>query len=181
VSSGGFWSLAEAAIKFEAFSKNMKYASEAILVEWCVTVQKRAKESLGSYHRGWPKLAESTVERKGGRDTPLLDTGELRDSISGYVEMYSSNSGRGVVGTPLEKGLWAEIGTSRGEPPRPWLMPAALHSKSDIDKIARKYIRSAWVSAGRDNEILHLLHAIKMLLEVAHEIISVTKHVMKKQ
>ena len=95
--------------------------------------------------------------------------------------MYSSNSGRGVVGTPLEKGLWAEIGTSRGEPPRPWLMPAALHSKSDIDKIARKYIRSAWVSAGRDNEILHLLHAIKMLLEVAHEIISVTKHVMKKQ
>jgi hypothetical protein len=180
MSSGGFFTLLQAAAKFEAFSKSMQYANEAILTEWAVAVQKRAKESLGSYQKGWPKLAESTVERKGGRDTPLLDTGELRDSISGFVEMYGKEHGRGVVGTPLEKGLWAELGTTH-EPARAWLLPAALHSKSDIDKIARKYIRSAWVSAGRDNEVLHLLHAIKLLLEVAHEIISVTKHVMKKQ
>jgi hypothetical protein len=174
----GMWSLLQAAAKFRQFSANMAYANEAILCSWAVAVQKRAKDSLGSYQAGWPKLAESTVERKGGRDEPLLDTGELRDSISGFVEMYGKEHGRAVVGTALDKGMWAELGTVH-EPPRPWLLPAALHTKSDISKIAKKYIHSAWVSAGRDNDVLHLLHAIKLLLEVAHVIKNVGKRFVK--
>ena len=32
-----------------------------------------------------PPLAESTIERRGGRTTPLFDTGQLRDSITSRV------------------------------------------------------------------------------------------------
>jgi hypothetical protein len=161
------WSLLEGAAKFHQFSRNMEFATEGILTEWAVAVQKRAKESLGHYQKGWPDLAASTLRKKND-DTPLLETGALRDSIGAKVIMHGKEHGVAYVGTDDMHGVWAELGT-RHEPPRPFLLSAALHKKSDIDTIARKWVRSAWISAGRDNEVLHLLHAIRLLIEVAKE------------
>ena len=176
MATNGMWSLLEAAAKFNQFGRNMEFAAEGILTGWAIEVRDAAKESIGTYKYKWPELGPAAIARHG--DTPLLDSGELRDSIGAYVEMHSRESGRAVVGSPLDKAVWHELGTSK-IPPRSFLLNSALQKKADINKIAHKYIRSAWVSAGRDNEILHLLHAIKLLLEVAHEIIKVGKKFAK--
>jgi hypothetical protein len=167
MSSGGAWSLLEGAARFEGFRKNMEVANEAILTRWAVEVQKRAKESLGVYQKGWPALAPSTVERK-GHDMPLIDTFELKESISGFVEMHGPEHGRAVVGTPLDRGLWAEVGTQH-EPPRPWLLPAAVEAQKDVKKFAKECIRAAWVGAG-NSDLMRTLHAIRLLLHVARDV-----------
>jgi HK97 gp10 family phage protein len=168
MASGGFFTILEAVAKFKAFETNMKYAGEAILVELAVLIRDNAKASLGHYQKGWPSLAESTLRKKND-DTPLFETGVLRDSIGAKVFMHGPEHGRAVVGTDEMSGVYAEQGT-RHEPPRPFLLPAALDARKDVAKIAKRYIHAAWTSAGRDNEMLHLLHAIKLLLEVAHEV-----------
>lgn len=92
--------------------------------------------------------------------------------------MHGVGHGRAAVGSNEETAVWQELGT-RTIPPRSFLMNSALYGHKELGKIARKYIRSAWTSAGRDNEILHLLHAIKLLLEIAHEVIKVGKRMAK--
>jgi hypothetical protein len=94
----GMFSLLEAAAKMSAFSKNMEYCGEAVLTELAVLIRDKAKESLGSYHRGWPKLAESTLRNK-AEDSPLLETGALRDSIGAKVFMHGKEHGHAYVGT----------------------------------------------------------------------------------
>ena len=80
------FSLLKAAAKFEQFKINMDLAAEGILTEWAVTVRDKAKEAIGTYKYGWEPLGPAAVAKHG--DTPLLDTGELRDSISAFVEMH---------------------------------------------------------------------------------------------
>jgi hypothetical protein len=58
-------------------------------------------------------------------------------------------------------------------------MMGAARSENELGRIAKKYIRSAWISAGRDNEVLHLLHALKLLLEIAHEVIRMGRRMAK--
>jgi hypothetical protein len=72
-----------------------------------VLVEETAKEALGSYKWGWPRLAESTIERKARGDSPLLETGELRESIE-HVVMGRS----GHVGTNAFQAEWMEFGTT---------------------------------------------------------------------
>jgi hypothetical protein len=168
MASGGFFTLLEAAAKFAAFKENMKFANEAILTRWASEVQKRAKDSIGVGRKDWPPLAPSTVEHK-GHDLPLYETGELKESISGFVQMHGPEHGRAVVGTPLERGLFAETGTIN-EPPRPWLLPAALDTQKDIEKFAKLYIRTAWSSAGHGNEMLALLHALRIALHIVSDL-----------
>jgi phage gpG-like protein len=177
---GSAFTLLEAAAKFEAFSKNMRFANEAILTEWATTVRDRAKAAIDTYRYKWPALGPAAVAKHG--DTPLLDTGQLRDSISAYVQMHDDEHGRAVVGSDSEIAVYQELGTSR-IPPRSFLMMSAKRSEKDLQKIVRKYIHAAWRSASHDNEILHLLHAIKLVLEVAKELYSNTigKDLRKKR
>lgn len=78
----------------------------------------------------WPPLSPGYVAKKRsdgftGRvsaSDPWLRTGETRDSIHGGVEGH-----RLVIGSPLQKALWNEIGTSRA-PPRPLLALALNNS-----------------------------------------------------
>jgi hypothetical protein len=78
--------------------------------------QREAKHVIGTYQPGWPHLAESTLEKKAA-DTPLLETGEMRDSI--HKELVPAALAV-VVGSKSKKALWQELGTSR-IPPRPFL------------------------------------------------------------
>jgi phage gpG-like protein len=90
-----------------------------------VVVETEAKRVIGTYDYGWPPLAESTIERKANGDTPLLETGEMRDSIE-----HVATDKEAHIGSNNDKAVWQELGTSRGIPPRPFLA-GALHHKAD--------------------------------------------------
>jgi phage gpG-like protein len=78
---------------------------------------------IGHYQPGWPPLAESTLKNKAA-DTPLLETGEMRDSIRHEVDPIMLEV---VVGSNDKRALWQELGTSR-IPPRSFLGLAMAHS-----------------------------------------------------
>lgn len=106
-----------------AFEKGVHDALEKA----CVIVETEAKRVIGTYDYGWPPLQPETVARKANGDTPLLETGEMRDSIDHTVEGKS-----GYVGSNDDKALWHELGTSRGIPPRPFLIGAAQHKGQEV-------------------------------------------------
>jgi hypothetical protein len=79
----GIFSLLEAAARFEALSRDMSLVGEGILSELAVLVRDQAKSVIGTYEYGWPALGPEAVAKHG--DTPLLETGELKGSISGLL------------------------------------------------------------------------------------------------
>ena len=74
-------------------------------------VEQKAKEVIGTYEYGWPPLAESTLANKTTGDSPLLETGALRDSIQHRAEPTATGA-EGLVYRGALTGLWAEMGTS---------------------------------------------------------------------
>jgi HK97 gp10 family phage protein len=91
--------------------------------EACVILEDDAKDAIGTYRYGWPPLGPAAVAKHG--DTPLLDTGEMRDSIQHTVV----SSHEGYVGTNSTYAKYQEFGTSK-IPPRPFL-GGAIHAKRD--------------------------------------------------
>jgi HK97 gp10 family phage protein len=105
-------------------------------------VAERAKSYLGvpqaAGHGGyppWPPLAPSTLAHK-GTDTPLLETGALRDDIHHVVVSESEVQ----IGTNVPYGRYLEFGTAK-MPPRPFLRPAAM----EVTQESREEIGSAAV------------------------------------
>jgi phage gpG-like protein len=81
---------------------------------------------LGVYQEGWPALKPETIASKATGDSPLLETGHMRDSISHYVNPFSVVM-EVVVGSTDKHAVFQELGTSR-IPPRPFLSLAMAHS-----------------------------------------------------
>ncbi len=81
---------------------------------------------LGTYQEGWPALKPETIASKAHGDTPLLETGHMRDSISHEVNPFSVVA-EVIVGSTDKKAVWQELGTSR-IPPRPFLSLAMKHA-----------------------------------------------------
>lgn len=102
------------------------------LVEYGEVVKSAAKGMLGKEHDQWPPLAEATLEdkeRKGlPTPSPLLRTGEMRDSIVAEVADLTL-----VVGSDDKKALYQEMGTSR-IPPRPFLSISMIDNLPFIEK-----------------------------------------------
>lgn len=108
--------------------KEMQWGATTSVVRQVVkTVEVGAKAVIGHENNGWAPLSARTVAEKQrlgftGRISatdPLLRTGEMRDSISSYAV-----GSVGVVGSPLKKALWMEMGTvkpSGSVPPRSFL------------------------------------------------------------
>jgi hypothetical protein len=96
------------------------------LEEGCKIVEEEAKSVLGSYRYGWPPLQPETIARKATGDSPLLETGEMRDSIEHTVVGHS-----GFVGSNSDKAVWQELGTSR-IPPRSFLGGAAMRKGEEV-------------------------------------------------
>jgi hypothetical protein len=97
-----------------------------LLDEAAKIVQDEAKRVLGTYDYGWPPLAPSTVERKGG-DTPGIETEEMKESIQRKV----INHDEALVGSELDRALWFELGTVK-QPPRSFLVGAARQKEAEI-------------------------------------------------
>jgi hypothetical protein len=72
---------------------------------------------IGHEQPFWPALKPETIERKAQGDTPLLETGALRDSISHVV--YPEH-GYGDVGSTSKIAVYQELGTKH-------IPPALIH------------------------------------------------------
>lgn len=116
------YSLVQFAGRMLVASIELKHHHHAMLEKAAQVLEKEAKQVIGTYDYGWPQLAESTIARKANGNTPLLETGEMRDSIE-----HNSDEHEAYVGTNDKKAIWQEFGTSRGIPPRPFIGGAADH------------------------------------------------------
>jgi HK97 gp10 family phage protein len=133
----------------------MHEVNHAIVARACQMVAEEAKRVIGTYDYGWPQLKPETLARK-FYDTPLLETGEMRDSIEWHTEGL-----RGFVGSNNDKAAFHEFGTSR-IPPRPFLGPAAAEMGAQIEKMAGKAVFAVVMGKGlHSSEMLELLHLLK--------------------
>jgi phage gpG-like protein len=134
----GFFSLAEGAARMIAAGVALEVAKKAALEEACILVETRAKDLIGVPQGSWPPLAAETLRQKGGVNTPLLESGEMRSSIEHTVQGSS-----GFVGSNSDIAVFQELGTSRGIPPRSFLGLAAQQSGPDVAKIVAQTVGAA--------------------------------------
>jgi len=93
-------------------------------------IEDEAKRVIGTYDYGWPSLQPETIKRKGA-DTPLLQSGEMRDSIEHQVDTINMVA---VVGSNDPKAKFHELGTVH-IPARSFLAGAAMHKEPDVLKM----------------------------------------------
>lgn len=105
----------------------MDEAERAGLEKAAVIVETEAKRVIGTHDYGWIPLKPATIARKANGDTPLLETGEMRDSIEHTVGHREAH-----IGSNNDKAVWQELGTSRGIPPRSFLGGAARHKEKEV-------------------------------------------------
>jgi phage gpG-like protein len=154
--------LAQAALRFAAAAVAAKAAEAEALETAAQLVETRAKNLIGVPKPEWPPLKPETLARKGGINTPLLETGELRESIQHVVIAPSA-----FVGSDEDRAVWQELGTSRGIPPRSFLGLAAQQKGDEVAKVIEGTIGAA-ISAtlgGRSVEA----EIARFLVHVAHE------------
>jgi phage gpG-like protein len=106
----------------------MEHARHSALEHAAKIIETEAKSYPGTYQPGWPPLKEATIAAKANGDTPLLETGELRDSYQHKVVGHND----AFIGSDNDKAIWHELGTSRGIPPRPVLSTAAMAKEKEV-------------------------------------------------
>jgi len=125
---------------FAAFATGMiveiDKAKHQALEQGAQIIETEAKRVIGTYDYGWPPLAPSTLERKSA-DTPLLETGEMRDSIEHSINAKGDEA---LIGSDNDKAVWQELGTVK-IPPRPFLMGAAQHKEEEVVRVIGEQIR----------------------------------------
>ena len=96
-------------------------------------VAETARNYLGEYQPGWAPLKEATIARKATGDSPLLETGEMRDSIDVRRVRYAPDEVLVAqsIGSSMDRALFMEEGTTK-VPPRPFLSLALAEHEMDI-------------------------------------------------
>jgi len=84
-------------------------------------IETEAKRVIGTYDYGWTPLAASTVAQKANGDTPLLETGAMRESIE-----HTVHGRKAEVGSNSDIAVYQELGTAR-IPARSFLAGASVH------------------------------------------------------
>jgi hypothetical protein len=143
---------------------DMRAAEHAIIMKACIMVANAAKEALGTYEFGWVSLKPETIARKVRGDSPLLETGKLKDSIQ-----WRAEGRHGEVGTDLDEGLWMEFGTSK-IPPRSFLAAAAQQQEHLIHEMAVKAVRAVMRGEHGSNELREFLHVMHMVKHAAEKL-----------
>ena len=137
-------SLAETILEFQRMGRDLKVAQEVSIAAACAEIAYQSKDAIGTYKFGWTPLKPETIARKTTGDSPLLETGELRDSIK-----WNADEKEGYVDSDNPKLAYHEFGTSR-IPPRPVLSNALWQCQPEIAKAMRKAVRMAAAFRGRD-------------------------------
>jgi phage gpG-like protein len=96
-----------------------------------------AKSAIGGYSLGWPPLQPDTIARKSTGDSPLLESGELRDSITAEAELTPFGA-EGAVGSNDPIAVFHEAGTSR-VPPRPLYGASLLATAPEAEAIFTRF------------------------------------------
>ena len=108
----------------------VEHAKHGALEHAAVIVETEAKRVIGTHDYNWPPLEQATIDRKKHGDTPLLETGEMRDSIEHTVHQ-SEIEHVAYIGSNNDKAVWQELGTSK-IPPRSFLAGAAHHKIDEV-------------------------------------------------
>jgi hypothetical protein len=111
---GDVFSLAEFAMKLSVLDGALDVVGGDVIAKSCAMLCEDAKGLIGVPRAEWPPLKAATIARKDGVNSPLLDTGEMRDSIT-----WNADRDEGYVGSNDKVLIYQEFGTSRGIPPRP--------------------------------------------------------------
>jgi phage gpG-like protein len=162
----GIMNLAAAAARFAAVEADLELAREPMLSVACQMVAEKAKSLIGVPHDWWPPLSPETLRRKDGVNTPLLETGEMRDSIE-----WNADSNHGYVGSNNDKAVWQELGTSWGIPPRSFLAAGAQLEGPAVAKMMERVVGAA--IGGRlttGSQVGELFELARFLGHVAHEV-----------
>jgi phage gpG-like protein len=171
----GILNLMEAAARFAAVEADLEAARRPMLEAACEMVAERARGLIGHPNDHWPPLAPETLARKDGVNTPLLETGEMRDSIQWNADRES-----GHVGSNNDKAVWQELGTSRGIPPRPFLSLAAQEEGPAVAKMMAGVIGAAvggrLATGSRVSELFEIAHivgeALRPIKEMGEELLT---------
>jgi phage gpG-like protein len=147
--------------------RDLHEVGPAIVARACEMVAKQAKSAIGKRHELWPALKPETIARKLRGNTPLLETGELRDSIE-----WTASGLEGQVGSNNDKAVWHELGTYH-IPPRSFLASSAISMEDRIHKMAERAVIAVLEGRGLHSaemrELLHLLglayHNVKEAVE----------------
>ena len=159
-----FSSLGSLAAHLATIEADMKLTEEVCVEKACRMVEKEAKTAIGTYRFDWPRLEPETVARKARGDTPLLETGELRDSIEHVVEREGAEV-VGYVGTNDPIAKYHELGT-RHIPPRSFLGEAAMRQEHKIHKMMERTIAATFDRGGPHyRELRELFHVLHMAYE----------------
>lgn len=111
---------------------DMNHANHTALEHAAQIVEAEAKRVIGTYDYNWTPLAPATIAHKATGDSPLLETGEMRDSIE-----HRSDHATAEIGSDLDKAIWMELGTNK-VPARSFLAGAMEHEAHHVvDTIGR--------------------------------------------
>lgn len=165
------FSLGEFASHLLTMKADVEAAEEAIVVKGCEMVAKRAKQLIGHPQPFWPPLKEETIARKARGNTPLLETGALKDSIEITAPLEEGDATVGYVGSNHPHAIFNELGT-RNIPPRPFLSAAGAQVEHDIHEMAGRLYVGAMLHGGPHyRELREVLHALRAAGHVVTEII----------
>jgi hypothetical protein len=164
----GVMSILEFVAKTKAIEQDMHEVGPAIIARACELVAKQAKRAIGKTHELWPPLKPATIARKLRGNTPLLETGEMRDSIEWTVHGLE-----GQVGSNSDKAVWQELGTSH-IPPRSFLASSAISMEGRIHEMAERAVIAVLEGRGLHSaemrELIHLLrHAYQHVKETIED------------
>ena len=155
-----FSSLGSFAAHLLTIEADLKLSQEVCIEKACRMVEKEAKTAIGTYRFEWTPLQPETVARKARGDTPLLETGELRDSIEHIVGREGTEV-VGYVGTNNPIAKYHELGT-RTIPPRSFLGEAAMRQEHKIHEMMERTIAATFDRGGPHyrelRELFHVLH-----------------------
>ena len=159
-----FSSLGSFAAHLLTIEADLKLSQEVCIEKACRMVEKEAKTAIGTYRFEWTPLQPETVARKARGDTPLLETGELRDSIEHIVGREGTEV-VGYVGTNNPIAKYHELGT-RHIPPRSFLGEAAMRQEHKIHKMMERTIAATFDRGGPHyRELRELFHVLHMAYE----------------
>src|ERR1039458_9195887 len=85
--------------QLHTIDRDLHEVGPAIIARACEMVAKQAKSAIGKTHELWPPLKPATIARKLRGNTPLLETGEMRDSIEWTVHGLEGEVGSMLLET----------------------------------------------------------------------------------
>lgn len=166
------FTLLEFALHTRAIERDLDHACQTLVEVAAHYCQSEAKAAIGTYTFNWPRLGPAAIRKHG--DTPLLDTGALRDSIELTIGKFEA-----WVGTNNPHAAFQEFGTGR-IPPRPFLGPTIYGAEEVVKQAAKKLIPQALKGHGMHgagvHELLEILHIIR---DIYKEVKAVGKEFMK--